>query len=85
MVAFSFEENKCDALYSGRGAMIHAPSPIKTAASFDFSEIEAYWRNPAPFEAARIAGQAQIDALFVEHDAAVRRAQEARWALEEVA
>jgi hypothetical protein len=62
--------------------MIQAPSPITTAASFDFSEIEAYWRDPAPFEAARIAGQAQIDALFVKHDASVRRAQEVRWQLE---
>ena len=46
-------------------------------------EIQAYWRDPRPFEAARKQGQAEIDALFAEHNARVRAKQEARWAKEE--
>jgi hypothetical protein len=48
----------------------------------DFSEIEAYWRDPTPFDAARVEGQARIDALFVPHEARVKAQMEARWASE---
>ena len=45
--------------------------------------LEAYWRDPQPFEAERVRGQAAIDALFEDHRARVRAEQEARWAAEE--
>lgn len=45
--------------------------------------LEAYWRDPAPFEAERAREQAKIDALFAKHDARVRAEQERRWAQEE--
>lgn len=44
--------------------------------------LEAYWRDPRPFEAAKREGQAQVKALFSAHDARVRAEQEARWARE---
>ncbi len=61
---------------------IHAPAPIADAQRYDFAEIEAYWRDPAPFQAARAAGQARIDAAFASHEARVRAQLEARWARE---
>ncbi|MFE8106941.1 hypothetical protein [Sphingomonas melonis] len=51
----------------------------------EFSTIEEYWRNPAPFEAAKVAGQAQVNALFADHEAKCRAEREARWAAEEAA
>lgn len=49
----------------------------------DWSEIEAFWRDPTPFIAEREAGQARTNALFAVHDAKWRRAQAERWAREE--
>jgi len=45
----------------------------------DFSALEAFWRDPTPFLAEKEIGQAQIDALFVDHDNRNRAKQEARW------
>jgi len=53
------------------------PAPI------DCTEINEALRYPARYEARRAAGQAEIDALFVAHNARVRAAQEERWSLEE--
>lgn len=46
-------------------------------------ELEAYWRDPAPFEAERARQRAIYDAALAPHRARVRAAQEARWAAEE--
>lgn len=62
--------------------MIHAPAPIASAERYDFSEIEEYWRDPTPFDIARIEGQARINALFVPHEMRVWAELEARWARE---
>ncbi|MEH3121203.1 MAG: hypothetical protein PGN16_04350 [Sphingomonas phyllosphaerae] len=55
------------------------PTPI------DCTEINEALRYPARYEARRAAAQAEIDALFSEHNARVRAEQEARWAAEEAA
>jgi hypothetical protein len=60
-----------NALYFIGGAPLRCPN------------LEAYWSDPAPFEAERRDGQAKIDALFAAHTARVRAQQEARWAQEE--
>jgi hypothetical protein len=49
----------------------------------NFDAIEAYWRDPKPFEAEQRAGQARIDALFAGHEEKCRLEREARWAAEE--
>ena len=49
----------------------------------NFETLEAYWRDPTPFEAEQVAGQAQINALFAPHEARIRAQMEARWAAEE--
>lgn len=49
-----------------------------------FAVTEEYWRDPAPFELERVAGQAAIDRLFDKHKARVRAEQERRWAREEI-
>lgn len=43
--------------------------------------LQAYWRDPAPYEAEKRAGQAGIDRLFAPHDARVREDKERIWAL----
>ena len=65
--------------------MINAPAPIADATRYDFSEIEAYWRDPAPFEAERAARQAEVNAEWDRIFAASpwRQRQLARWAEEE--
>ncbi|RYF11403.1 MAG: hypothetical protein EOO77_19450 [Oxalobacteraceae bacterium] len=45
--------------------------------------LEMYWKNPAPFEAEKVEGQAQINALFAPHEARIRAQMEAMWAAEE--
>lgn len=30
----------------------------------DFSTLEAYWRDPAPFEAAKVEGQRRLNEAF---------------------
>lgn len=57
--------------------LLPAPNP--------FAEIEAFWADPTPYEYARIAGQAAINALFADHEARVRAEQAARWAREDEA
>ena len=58
---------------------------VPDAPENDFSTLEAYWRDPAPFEAEKAAGQAQVNALFAEHEAKCRADREARWAADEAA
>lgn len=55
------------------------PTPI------DCTEINEALRYPARYAARRAAGQAEIDALFTEHNARVWAEMEARWAAEEAA
>jgi len=45
--------------------------------------LEAFWRDPRPFEAERAREQAKVDALFAEHDAKWRAEQAKRWEDEE--
>lgn len=44
--------------------------------------LEAYWRDPAPFEAERERRRQEFNAALAGHDARVREAQEVRWAFE---
>jgi hypothetical protein len=45
-----------------------------------FAEVEAYWRNPAPFEAERDAMRDTFNAAMAPHDKRVRAQMEALWA-----
>lgn len=49
----------------------------------NFDIIEAYWRNPQPFEQERARRLAMFNAAMAAHDARVRAEQERRWAKEE--
>lgn len=51
------------------GPAIHGPDTelhgaTERALVGEFSTLEAFWANPAPFEAARIKGQAQINDIY---------------------
>lgn len=48
-----------------------------------FPTLEAYWHDPAPFEAEKVVGQARLNAVFAPHEARVRAQMEARWTAEE--
>ena len=66
-------------------------SGLEMLASFELNDTapvyaptcEAYWRDPAPFDAAKVQGQTEIDALFASHEARWKAEQEARWAVED--
>lgn len=75
-----------DRLFAHRryGTAIHGPDTeldgaTERALVGDFSTLEAYWANPEPFEAERRRGQAQIDALFVAHEANVLKQMQDIW------
>jgi len=51
----------------------------------NFDIIEAYWRNPKPFDEERARRLAILNAAMAPHDARVRASQEARWAKEQEA
>lgn len=53
--------------------------------SIDCTEINEALRYPERYEARRVAGQAEIDALFAAHNARVWAEMERRWAEEEKA
>lgn len=76
-----------DRLFGHRryGSAIHGPdTEIEDGATErfltgEFAELEAYWRNPAPFYADKIAGQARINALFKPHEDNVLKQMQAMW------
>lgn len=66
------------------GTAIHGPDTELDGATervlvSDFSTLEAYWANPEPFEAERRRGQAQINALFVDHEANTLKQMQDMW------
>lgn len=66
------------------GTAIHGPDTeldgaTERALVSDFSTLEAYWRDPAPFEADRRRGQAEINAAFVQHEVNVLKQMQAIW------
>jgi hypothetical protein len=79
MSRFEFTYTHEDILRSARDA----GRRLGLAPENNFDTLEAYWRDPAPFEAERVEGQAQINALFAPHEARIRAQMEAMWAAEE--